>query len=768
MLSRLIARFRRRHAERPASGKRTSRPFVEELENRLVLSPPGTGWQPLLDENFDGTALNPALWYAATGARRHAVNTASAVSVGGGNLTITTYTSGSTHYTGFVGSYSGFRATYGYWEARIRFQDSPGMWSAFWAQSPTMGSPLGDPATAGTEIDIAEHRSRDAAGADLRNWAAINIHWDGYGAAHQSGGTLVNNPGGTSLQSNFHTYALQWSPSGYQFYLDGVQVWSTSQAISKRSEFIYLTSEVENNSWAGPIPTGGYGSLTTSTTKMTVDWVRVWQRPVSSLPDLATVEDTTTATIPFTVTQQDGRTTTITATSSSTALAPTGNIIRGGSGANRTVRVVPAPDQTGTASITLTASNGVVSGSDSFTVTVHGGSFHNADFEDDPLGTGWSRYGGAQAAASGARSGTRAMRIAGYGGAEQLVTGLSPATTYTLGGYARVSQAGVAARIGVKNYGGAERWATITVATYTRGTVTFTTGPTSTQALLYAFKSTADAEGYFDDLYLFRAPTITDVSDQATGEDTPLGPIAFAIDRVTGPYTVTASSSNTALVPDANLAVSGSGRNWAVTAVPAADRFGTTTITLRATDPHGGSVQDTFVLTVNPVNDAPVLAPLIPQTVPAGQDVLVLPLTATDADGDALTFVAHAESLAYVLDQSLGFFSDGNYHENAAGLGEKWVQGIGGLWYAVLPSGDLYRWDGAEFSLVVTVGASYWAAPVLLHEAQPGQPHAALDPSAGMLTIDREDGFAGSLVVWVLVSDGQAVDVEALVVLVTI
>ncbi len=243
-------------------------------------APPGTGWQLILEDQFDGAALDPALWNISTGARRNAINTPSAIGVSGGQLTITTYTSGGTHYTGFIGTSGKFLSTFGYWEARIKFTSAPGMWSAFWMQSPTMGNPIGNPNVAGAEIDIVEHRIRDAAGADIRNKAAHNVHWDGYGASHKSVGALTNNPGGTSLQGNFHTYGLLWTPTTYTFYIDGVQRWSTTQGMSHRSEFIYLTSEVQNNSWAGPIPTGGYGSLSTSTTKMVVDWVRVWRRPL--------------------------------------------------------------------------------------------------------------------------------------------------------------------------------------------------------------------------------------------------------------------------------------------------------------------------------------------------------------------------------------------------------------------------------------------------------------------------------------------------------
>jgi beta-glucanase (GH16 family) len=244
------------------------------LEDRVNPSPPGSGWQLLWADEFNGTSLDTSKWAVASGTRRNAVNTPNAVSEGGGYLTITTYTSGGTNYTGFLGTYNSFDATYGYREASIDFQGSPGMWSAFWEQSPTIGNPLGNPAAAGAEVDNVEHRATDGTN-DLSNKAESNVHWDGYGANEKSAGSgLENNPTGTPLEGHFHLYAVQWSPTGYQFYIDGVQVWSTTQGVSKRSEFIYLTSEVQNNSWAGSIPAGGYGDLSTSQTKM----VRVGQQ----------------------------------------------------------------------------------------------------------------------------------------------------------------------------------------------------------------------------------------------------------------------------------------------------------------------------------------------------------------------------------------------------------------------------------------------------------------------------------------------------------
>ena len=51
---------------------------------------------------------------------------------------------------------------------------------------------------------------------------------------------------------------------------------------------------------------------------------------------------------------------------SNATLVPTGNIVFGGSGANRTVTVTPAANQSGTATITVTVSDGQLTASDTF------------------------------------------------------------------------------------------------------------------------------------------------------------------------------------------------------------------------------------------------------------------------------------------------------------------------------------------------------------------------------------------------------------------
>ena len=63
---------------------------------------------------------------------------------------------------------------------------------------------------------------------------------------------------------------------------------------------------------------------------------------------------------------------TVSATSDNLPLVPNGNIVLGGSGTNRTVTVTPVGNRLGTTTITLTANDGSLQGSDTFLVNVVG------------------------------------------------------------------------------------------------------------------------------------------------------------------------------------------------------------------------------------------------------------------------------------------------------------------------------------------------------------------------------------------------------------
>lgn len=108
-------------------------------------------------------------------------------------------------------------------------------------------------------------------------------------------------------------------------------------------------------------------------------------------------------------------------------------------------------------------------------------------------------------------------------------------------------------------------------------------------------------------------PTVEDIPNQTTAEDTPKL-VTFNLGDDTGALiaTVTATSSNTALVTSdgAHLSFSGSGGSRTLTITPNTDANsladgGTTTITVTVTATNGRTAVDTFDLTVTEVNDAP-------------------------------------------------------------------------------------------------------------------------------------------------------------------
>jgi beta-glucanase (GH16 family) len=114
----------------------------------------------------------------------------------------------------------------------------------------------------------------------------------------------------------------------------------------------------------------------------------------------------------------------------------------------------------------------------------------------------WNPAGTTSVVTSDFRSGTKAIKQqGGETSLEQVITGLSPNTTYKFGGYGKVTAAGQSVMFGAKNYGGAAVNAQVTNTTYTNTSVTFTTGATNTSVTVYMYKPVSGTV-YGDDFYL--------------------------------------------------------------------------------------------------------------------------------------------------------------------------------------------------------------------------------------------------------------------------
>jgi len=305
---------------------------------------------------------------------------------------------------------------------------------------------------------------------------------------------------------------------------------------------------------------------------------------ISNITDKTTPEDTATTAIAFTVgdVETSAASLTVSGASSNPALVSTAGIVLGGSGANRTVTVTPLPNQFGASTITVTVSDGAASASDTFLLTVTAVNDlpsisdvpNQTVNEDTPTAAVPFTVGDVETAVD-------ALTLTGSSSNTTLV----PAANIVFSGT------------------GANRFVTVTPAANQSGSATITltvSDGTATRSDTFTLTVTAVND----------VPTISDVADRATNEDTATGSIAFTIGDVetsTSSLTVTRASSNTALVPLTGVVLGGSGANRTVTITPAANQFGTTTITLSVSD-GTAMVSDTFVLTVNPVNDLPVIS----------------------------------------------------------------------------------------------------------------------------------------------------------------
>lgn len=227
-------------------------------------------------DEFEGSVIDENYWKVWRSKRWESMQSEDAVQVKNGILQLRTYTTDGVHYTGFISSRRMRWFTHGYVESRIRFIGAPGMWCAFWMQPEKYGEKIGDKGFSGVEVDIAEHRAVNESQNKIDNTVVFNIHWDGYADHHKQVGAEKRLAGNSTFNNEWHIFAVNWNTDGYKFYIDDIEAFAVSSAISNSPTDIRLTCEVRDGVWAGAIPTIGYGAFAEKKFGMDVDWIRVW------------------------------------------------------------------------------------------------------------------------------------------------------------------------------------------------------------------------------------------------------------------------------------------------------------------------------------------------------------------------------------------------------------------------------------------------------------------------------------------------------------
>lgn len=377
-----------------------------------------------------------------------------------------------------------------------------------------------------------------------------------------------------------------------------------------------LTNAFGNTQITLTVSDGNGGSSSTSF-QLTVT-------PVNDAPLISAIgpqtidEDSSTGPIPFTVSDIETPLSSLVVTVASTnpQLIPTNTIKIEGSTGDRTVTLTPVPNGFGTAQITLSVSDGsggVSSSTFSFTVRSINdlpaiSSIASVNLEEDEV------------------SDTLAFQIDDVETAPNALTLSASTTNPELLPVNRIL------------LGGSGKDRTVVLAPLTNAfgsaqiTITVTDGAGGQSSTTFAVNVQAVND----------APTLSPIADQTITEDSTTGPISFNLQDVDSPIQslkLKATSSNPSLIPVANIQFEGGGSARTVTLTPLPNAFGATTITLTASDDQGASAQNTFKVTVTPINDLPTLSALDSQTMLQDTTLGPIEFTIGDQETDAKNLV---------------------------------------------------------------------------------------------------------------------------------
>ncbi|MET9268695.1 carbohydrate binding domain-containing protein [Kribbella sp. NPDC003557] len=130
----------------------------------------------------------------------------------------------------------------------------------------------------------------------------------------------------------------------------------------------------------------------------------------------------------------------------------------------------------------------------------------NGGFESGTTASWSVTAGRASVVTDTAHGGAKSLKLGPSQASAEQVVAVQPGTTYVLSGWGRVSAYDTEIVIGAKAFGGPSeiRAPAFVNTTWRGGSVTFTTGPSSTTATVYCFTRAGAGSGYCDDLTLTR------------------------------------------------------------------------------------------------------------------------------------------------------------------------------------------------------------------------------------------------------------------------
>jgi hypothetical protein len=226
--------------------------LLRRFERAILESgPPATSqWRLAFDDEFNGSTVDWSVWNSAHGEQRSlATRWPENATVSGGQLHLITRKEqrGGAQWTAASIWTKVFQQKYGYWEARYRYAQAPGLNNAFWMIH-------NNTANDGFEIDVNEGHYPNEVNATL----------------HQSGmpGDSTRYLAPVDLSQDFHVYGCKWDQQQVIYYMDGKEIARKPNTKASLPVPAMLSTAV--------LPWAGAPSDALNGKSMDVDWVRVY------------------------------------------------------------------------------------------------------------------------------------------------------------------------------------------------------------------------------------------------------------------------------------------------------------------------------------------------------------------------------------------------------------------------------------------------------------------------------------------------------------